>query len=54
MASAKDRHRMLRIIRAIEDLGLDDKKIFTLGELETIARESGCSLHEVMRYLRNR
>lgn len=54
MASAKDRQRMLRIIRTTEELGLNDKKIFTLGELETIARKSGCSLHEVMKYLRNR
>lgn len=54
MASAKDRHRMLRIIEATKDLGLWDKKIFTIGELEAIARKSECSLHEVMKYLRNR
>lgn len=52
MASAMDRHRMLRIIHATENLGLEDKKVFTIGELEAIAREADCSLHEVMRHLR--
>ena len=52
MASAMDRHRMLRIIHATEDLGLKDKKVFTIGELEAITREAECSMHEVMRYLR--
>lgn len=52
MASAKGRHKMLRIIHATEDLGLKDKKIFTIGELETIAHEAECSMYEVMKYLR--
>ena len=54
MASAMDRHRMLRIIHATEDLGFEDKKVFTIGELEAIALRSECSLYEVMKYLRNR
>lgn len=53
MASATDRHRMLRIIHATEDLGLEDKKVFTIGELEAIAREADAPLHEVMHYLRH-
>lgn len=54
MASAKSRHEMLRIIRATEDLGLAEKKIFTIGELEAIAREADAPLIKVMQYLRNR
>ena len=54
MASAKSRHRLLRILRVTEELGLAEKKIFTVGELEAIAREAECEMIEVMRVLRNR
>lgn len=54
MASAKSRHRMLRVLRATEELGLAKKKIFTIEELEAIAREAECEMIEVMRVLRNR
>ena len=44
--------RNKRIQAAAEALGLAEKKVFTLGELERIAIESKCSVHEVMWYLR--
>lgn len=43
-----------RIENTVKALGLEEKKIFTLGELEMIARKADCSLHAVMKYLRNR
>lgn len=52
MASAMD--RKLRIAHAVEALGLKEQKIFTLGELEAIARKADAPLREVMKYLRSR
>ena len=43
-----------RIKKAVEELGIAHKKVFTLGELEQIAKMAGCTLRSVMRYLRNR
>lgn len=43
-----------RIKEAVETLGLTEKTIFTIGELEQIAALSGCKLIDVMRYLRRR
>lgn len=54
MASAMDRHRMLKIKHTVEEMGLTEKKIFTLNELETIAKRANAPLIEVMSYLRNR
>lgn len=42
------------IKNAVEALGLTEKNVFTLGELEAIARKANCSVHAVMKYLRNR
>jgi hypothetical protein len=41
-----------RIQAAAEALGLAEKRCFTLGELERIATEAKCSVHETMWYLR--
>lgn len=43
-----------RIKLALVELGLADKTVYTLGELELIAKEANCTLHAVMKYLRNR
>ena len=43
-----------RIKNAIKALGIEDKAIYTLRELEAIAKQAGCPMIEVMRYLRNR
>ena len=43
-----------RIKNAVETLGLAEKNVFTLGELEAIAHKANCSVHAVMKYLRNR
>lgn len=41
-----------RIKATVERLGLAEKIVFSYGELEQIAKESKCSLHDVMKYLR--
>ncbi len=41
-----------RIRQAAERLGLAEKRVFTLRELEQIAIEAKCSQHEVMWFMR--
>lgn len=41
-----------RIEAAAERLGLAEKRVFTLGELEQIAREAKASVHETMWFMR--
>lgn len=41
-----------RIQAAAERLGLAEKRVFTLGELERIAIEAKASVHDTMWYLR--
>lgn len=41
-----------RIQAAAEALGLAEKRCFTLAELEQIAIEAKCSVHDTMWYLR--
>ena len=40
------------IKRATMELGLIKNELFTVEELETIAKNSGCQLYEVMFYLK--
>ena len=44
----------MTIKETVKRLGLDNKTIYTLAELEQIARESNGTMHAVMKYLRNR
>lgn len=41
-----------RIKEAIKSLGIEEKGVYTIGELEAIARKSNVSMLDVMRYLR--
>ena len=43
-----------RIKKALAEMGIEEKKIFTIGELEEIASRAKCPMYEVMKYLRNR
>lgn len=48
------KERLMKIKETVKRLGLEDKTVYTLAELELIAKEANCTLHAVMKYLRNR
>lgn len=41
-----------KIKEAIKALGIENKTMYTMGELDAISKKSGCALHDVMHYLR--
>lgn len=41
-----------RIKAAVESLGLAEKRVLTLGEMEKIASDANVTLHDTMWYLR--
>lgn len=44
---------MKKIEKAVLELGLIEKKVFSVAELDAICKKSGMPLLAVMKYLRN-
>ncbi len=42
----------MTIKEVVKKMNLENQKIFTIKEMETIAKEAKCDLIDVMRYLR--
>ena len=53
MTSAKDRRALLRVKAVVADLGLEKQKVFSVGELEKIAKAASVDMLYVMHYLRH-
>ncbi len=50
--NARKERKMKKIEKAVMELGLIDKKVFTMAELDAICEKSGMPLLAVMKYLR--
>jgi DNA-binding Xre family transcriptional regulator len=41
-----------KIYETLKAMGIENKKVVSMGELDKICKATGCTLHEVMHYLR--